>query len=39
MEDRINKTLEDIGIGKDFMNKTPVAQELSQKSATGIVSN
>lgn len=28
MEDKIIKTLEDVGIGKEFLNKTPKKQEI-----------
>ncbi|EHB01518.1 Retrovirus-related Pol polyprotein LINE-1, partial [Heterocephalus glaber] len=30
LEQRLGRTLEDIGVGKDFMNKTSVAHELAQ---------
>lgn len=29
LEDEVGRTLEDNGIGKDFMNKSSVAQELA----------
>lgn len=32
MEKRLGSTLENIGIGKDFMSKTSVACELAQKN-------
>jgi hypothetical protein len=27
--EKIGKTLQDIGIGNDFLNRTPIAQEIS----------
>ena len=32
MEERVGKILEDIGVGKNFKNKTPTAQQLSQRT-------
>jgi hypothetical protein len=31
VQERAEKTLEAIGIGKDFLNRTPAAQQLSER--------
>jgi hypothetical protein len=28
LEENVEKTLQDVGIGKDFLSRTPVAQEI-----------
>ena len=39
LEEGIGPTLQHIGTGKNFLNKTPIAQELKQELLTGMALN
>ena len=39
IEENVGPDLQYVGLRPDFLNRTPIAQEIKQKSITGIDSN